>query len=241
MINAYIIRIDGNSVNFDSSNKLIQSIKDTNSDITPHILEATTPETISTHLRAEFSYYNPKEYFWGYPRSPEQNKLCIKSGLFLSCYAAKNQSVVEACSISHMRAWDKCVELDEPIIVFESDALLTREFKESDVSSTMLCGLNDPRGATRRAQVFHDKCSGSVGTARVPLVNYPNEFPFPQGIAGNSAYYITPSAARKLLDNINYYGMYPNDAYMCSELFPWIRIVYPYITKVQGTVSTTTR
>jgi hypothetical protein len=75
----------------------------------------------------------------------------------------------------------------------------------------------------------------------VPTVNTVDEPPMPQGLAGHSAYYITPKGAKKLLDMIPEIGMWPNDAYMCKELFPWIRVVYPYFTRVQGTRSTTTR
>ena len=64
--------------------------------------------------------------------------------------------------------------------------------------------------------------------------------PYPQGLAGHSAYYIEPEGAKELLDKVETYGMFPNDAYMCRELFPWIRVVYPYYTRISGESSTTT-
>jgi GR25 family glycosyltransferase involved in LPS biosynthesis len=137
-----------------------------------------------------------------------------------------------------MRLWDLCVLSKEPIIIFEADALMTRKY---DVDfDEMVVGLNDPRGTTRRADVFHERVSSREGVQVPPTVNRVGEM-MPQGLAGHSAYYIKPEGAKQLLDNVKKYGMWPNDAYMCKELFPWIRVVYPYFTKVQGTASTTTR
>ena len=62
----------------------------------------------------------------------------------------------------------------------------------------------------------------------------------PQGLPGNSAYIITPAAARQLIDMTNQIGIWPNDALMCKQLLPDILwSAYPYYTKVQGNKSTT--
>jgi GR25 family glycosyltransferase involved in LPS biosynthesis len=60
-------------------------------------------------------------------------------------------------------------------------------------------------------------------------------------LAGNSAYYITPYGARKMLAMADEFGSWPNDALMCKELLNRsIGVVYPYFTKVQNIKSTTT-
>jgi GR25 family glycosyltransferase involved in LPS biosynthesis len=233
MINAYIIKLEGQS-----STRLIESIADTNNKIKPIIFEATTPETIESHLQNEFQYFDGSTFKWTWPTDASQNHLDMKTGLYKFAYDALNQDKKVACSISHMRLWDLCATKDKPIIIFEPDAMVTRKIDTSQLKGHKVVGLNDPRGATRRSNVFHEKMRNGIHP--VPSVNNSGEFE-PQGLAGNSAYYIEPEGARELLDKVKDYGMWPNDAYMCKELFPWIRVVYPYYTKVVPTVSTTTR
>lgn len=234
---AYIIVLQDDKNQVAIANKLLRSIKETRSDLSPHFLNATTPETLLDDI-AQFKYLD--KYNWNWPHVPMMDGLDLATGLYKKCYRASDQKKVEACGVSHIRAWEKCIELDEPILVLESDALFTRRFDPSQFEGNGydLVGLNDPRGATRRAQDFHNAASMVQGIATPPRFNDPQ--PVPHGIAGNSAYYITPKFAKKLLSRVEAYGMWPNDAIMCFELFPEIRIVYPYYTKVQGTQSTTT-
>ena len=62
----------------------------------------------------------------------------------------------------------------------------------------------------------------------------------PQGLAGNSAYLIKPFAAQELLDKFKEVGGWPNDEVMCSQFFPWLRVINPPYTALQLLGSTTT-
>ena len=239
-MNAYIIRIDDHKGQSESAQKLTSSIVKTGSVIQPVFFSATIPETINTHLHTEFKYFDYRNYKWNYPLHSSENKLDLATGLYKKAYAAADPKRVEACLISHMRLWDKCVTDDTPMVVLEADALFTRQFNLDEVLGTTICGLNDPRSATRRAKVFHDSVRQKHGIQSVPTVNLVGEDPCPQGIAGNSAYYITPQGAKTLLDLVTLYGAMPNDAIMCKELIPELRVIYPYFTRVQSTQSTTT-
>lgn len=55
--------------------------------------------------------YNPQKFIYNYRRPAAPGEL--------GCYA------------SHMLGWDKCVELDEPIIIFEDDFILNPGAKEA--------------------------------------------------------------------------------------------------------------
>ena len=102
-----------------------------------------------------------------------------------------------------------------------------------------ILGLNDPRGATRKSQLYHEKVVSqkSSPVAEVPWIDSKD---IPQGLAGNSAYIIKPSAAEHLIEKIKHIGLWPNDALMCKQLFPWLQQAYPYYTTVQGIKSSTT-
>lgn len=237
MINGYIITLEEQK---DLNRDFISSLEKTKSEIRPIVFEATTPDTIDDHLKNEFNYFSGSDFKWTWPMKPIENHIDMRTGIYKFAYTAVDQQKKIACSISHMRLWDLCVTSDEPIIVFEADAVLTRQWNADEMGAAKFVGLNDPRGATRRAQIFHDKVSRINGLQKVPTINNIGEFE-PQGIAGHSAYYITPEGAKILLDSVKKYGMWPNDAYVCKELFPWILVVYPYFTRVQMTASTTTR
>tara|TARA_R110002111_G_scaffold47083_7_gene84418 strand:- start:129 stop:854 length:726 start_codon:yes stop_codon:yes gene_type:complete len=226
---------------------LTRSIEKTESPLELHWLPATTPLTIKDDRKAF-----PK-FRWTWPMLATQDGLCMETGVFKFVYQAKEYSKKIACSLSHMKAWQKCVDLDEPIVIFEADAVVKRKI---DIRSIMyeysyqcnapdqafVIGLNDPRGATRRAGTYHAKqVEYGEGINPVSTVNESGENPVPQGLAGNSAYYITPTGAKNLLQGAEEYGMWPNDAFMCKELFPFLRQAYPYYTTISGTESTTTR
>lgn len=195
--------------------------------------------------------YSLRNFFrWTWPIDQHQERLDIETGLYLKPYAATDPEKVIACTISHMRAWLYCIKHDKDIVIFEHDAVQTRSFDYSKLTRKSpqfgIVSLNSPRRATRRAAAFHETLSQQYikdpkqFLYPVPSVNTSNDPPLPQGLPGNSAYVIQPWAARKLLEKTIEIGMWPNDALICKEFFPWIKSAFPYVTEVQGTKSTTT-
>ena len=75
----------------------------------------------------------------------------------------------------------------------------------------------------------------------IPLIDGGDEVPLPMGLAGNSAYVIRPHAAKEVLEAMKSIGMWPNDAILCRQLFPWLRVTKQYYTTTQRGVSTTTQ
>ena len=150
-----------------------------------------------------------------------------------------------ACSLSHMKLWKWSVDNNETIVVLEHDAVFTSKFDPQDLTSDAawgVVGLNDPRGNTRKGQLFHNIASAKKWhSTSVPEIDNTQEPPLPMGIAGNSAYIIRPWAAKELLKINKSIGVWPNDAIMCKQLFPWLRVVYPYYSTTQRNVSSTTQ
>ena len=237
MINGYVITLDTSQESIEASHKCIGSIRNTESDIMPVVFTATTPTDIKKHLE-EIDMGNCE---WTYPVTKEEDGLDILSGLYLRHYPTANNNNRVACAVSHMRLWHKCSIGKKPIIILEHDAIFTRKFVFEPLEEEFkggILGLNDPRGATRRSDVFHNVASSKMGLQDVPTVD---DMQVPQGLAGNSAYLITPTAAKKLLDKVREVGIWANDALMCKQFFPWMQVVYPYYTTIQrGLKSTTT-
>jgi GR25 family glycosyltransferase involved in LPS biosynthesis len=240
MLDAYIITMSNNAGSLDmAENLFINSCTVVN----PKKFEATQPASIYRHIQEVFG----RQVAWSWPTRSSDDEHCLYTGLYKKTYPAENQDRVVACALSHYRLWKLCVELDEEIVVLEHDA----RFLPTVSSETILdilqdkswgaVGLNDPRGNTRKGQLFHAKVAAcGDGINRVPIIDEPTELPLPMGLAGNSAYIIRPHMAKRLLEEVARIGMWPNDAVMCRQLFRDLKVVYPYATTVVRGKSTTT-
>lgn len=234
---AFIITMINDHSSTVAARKCLQSIKNTKSLINPFLIDATTPIDLKFHLK-DFGLTLDR---WTYPKSPAETKKDIKTGLQLTGYRASDYTKVVACLVSHMRLWRLATEINETIIVLEHDALFTTKFDIKEIHQKFtggIMGLNNPIGATRKAKLY-DKLVKERKSEDYAAPWIDQRY-IPQGIAGNSAYLIKPEAAQHLLDKVNEIGMWPNDALMCKQLFPWLQQAYPYYTTVQGTKSSTT-
>jgi GR25 family glycosyltransferase involved in LPS biosynthesis len=249
---AFIISMVNNSQSQLSTEKVLKSIEQTRTKVTPNVFPATTPETIIDDIKSSFgeSYVNAfltsnkRDVNYTWPKTAAEDRIDFSTGIYRRAYAAADWRKVAACSVSHMRLWQHGINIDEPIMILEHDAIFLRSFDYKDLEDQWnggVCGLNDPRGTTRKARIYDQKVREVSGLCTVPYVDDPSDIPLPSGLAGNSAYIIKPWAAKKLLDKMVEVGIWPNDALMCRQFFPWLQQYFPYLTTVQGTPSTTTR
>lgn len=267
VIKGFIISMINNHQSSVSTRKLLKSIEITKSLIQPFIFPATEPQTIDSDIQSAFSkeygqgLYKNKQLNYTWPKTTVEDGIDFSTGIYKRAYAAADWRRVAACSVSHMRLWQHCIDINEPILILEHDSIFVRKFKYKTIAlcgkrelsirdkeqkqtgewSGGICGINSPFGTTRKAAVFNAKISASEGIHTVPYVDDPGDIPLPNGLPGNSAYIIKPWAAKKLLDKTLEIGIWPNDALMCRQFFPWLQHYYPYFTQVQGTPSTTTR
>ena len=165
----------------------------------------------------------------------------LKSGLIKSAYTTADPRKRISCFVSHWYLWQKCVKLDEMILILEHDS---RFIKKLPADSTFaradfdIIGINDPSMATRKSKIYHDMILERVDFFQpVPRID---EFNIPQGLAGNSAYVIKPAGAKLMLELSQEYGMWPNDALMCYQLVPKLGVTRNFYTRIQGLRSTTT-
>jgi len=238
VMKSFVISLVNDHESTVATRRVIESIQTTGSTLEPIVLPATTPKTIAHGIKS----LGMSGIEWTYPMDVHEDGLDLKTGLRLTHYETANHSNRVACMISHMRCWKKAIDLNETIVVLEHDAFFTRQFWPEVLTSEWkggIIGLNDPRGATRRSGIFHEQVSSKKGLQPVPTID---DMDVPQGLAGNSAYMISPKGAKKLLDKVREVGMWPNDALMNKQFFPWLEVVYPYYTTIQrGLKSTTTQ
>lgn len=164
------------------------------------------------------------------------NTTCPVTGLYMTDYHKANREAKIGCAMSHHSLWKRCVELDEPILILEHDVVFLRAFEEFEFHG--ICQINDPSGATP----FGDRWSRSM-VARGTTGVHPKQWVqrnrnIPDGLAGNSAYVIKPFAAQELMDKYRDLGVWPNDATMCKQLFPYLQEYFPFVTRVEQRMST---
>lgn len=137
-----------------------------------------------------FSHYNEKKRLWlkGYPLTKGE----------LGCFA------------SHYLLWEKCVELDRPIIIMEDHALLNDNFSYVVKHANSLL----------RQDGFYKFNSSDDSTYKVlySLSGACSVVKFTHSTMFTTGYILTPNCAKQLLEHANEW-VYPVDDYMDQE---WI-------------------
>jgi len=233
MNDAYVITLQGNDLSESCAEKLIESSRAVNNEFEPIKFYGIIPERVISLMQL----HNLK---WNYPLT--EPVLDMQTGLWKHPYVTAVSEKRIACFLSHYLLWKMCAKNEEGMFIFEHDA----EFIERvDVtmlneSSFDIIALNDPRGATRKSSEYYQAVKLRLPEKVVPVPKIDQD-QIPQGLPGNSAYFIKPEGARKLLKLVSEYGAWPNDAIMCRQLMPKkLGIVTMFNTKVQGVESTTT-
>ena len=178
--------------------------------------------------------------YWNYPWVG--SNLDIATGLLKISYPTAVPSKRISCAESHYNLWVKCLDADENFLIQEHDSIWKRQLSQHfDLQGYSIVGINDPRGATRMSNKYHSETqinpsSFRHSVSRAPLIDQAN---IPQGIAGNSAYIITPKGAQQMINLVSDYGLWPNDALMCRQLLPQLGQSRTYYTRLLGLPSTT--
>jgi GR25 family glycosyltransferase involved in LPS biosynthesis len=96
---------------------------------------------------------------------------------------------VQGCFYSHYRLWQKCVELNEPIVIWEDDIVLVRPYIPIEWTDVLVLALGHPK-KTDRYRHYYDNPEGEPFAADY----YQSSMP------GCCGYAIKPGAAQKLLN-----------------------------------------
>ena len=230
---AYVIRMKDDVSSERLANNLIMSSIKSDNDFNITKFDAITPNRVASLM----ALHNVK---WNYPW--EGSVTDFSSGLLKTAYPTRDRNKRIACFLSHFLLWKQCAKSEYGMFIFEHDAIFTKQVDVQALrdASYDIISLNDPRGATRKSGVFHEKVqSHSSSVAPIPQID---DVSVPQGLPGNSAYFIKPEGAKKLLKLVSEFGAWPNDAIMCRQLMPrQLGSVQDYCTTVQKSISTTTQ
>lgn len=228
---AYAIVIEGNKTSEKGYETLVLSSKSVGNEFEINRYNAVTSKNVKEIMRQS-------EVSWNYPW--EGKVIDFKTGLTKRAYQTRDRGARMGCSMSHFGLWQKCFQDKEPILILEHDSmfLCPIDFDIRDTNFRVL-GLNNPLMATRKAQDYYDKIVSNYDKYQLtPYID--TDIKVPQGLAGNSAYIITPQAAEKLISLVYEHGLWPNDSIMCRQLMTGLGVTRKFYTRIQGLPSTTT-
>ena len=100
-----------------------------------------------------------------------------------------NTPGVKGCFYSHLRLWQKCVELNEPIIVWEDDIVLTRPYMPIEWTDVLILALGHPS----KTEKYIHYLENPMGVPRAKPY-------FQSSMPGCCGYALKPHAAKKLID-----------------------------------------
>ena len=203
----------------------------------------------------KFSAFSPKtahnytiditnKFRWSWPWQGENFDMTL--GIKKKAYQTAVPLARVACFLSHFHLWKKCIKKNEPILILEHDALFAFKVKvpEPSAFNNGVVSINDPRGATRKSQLYHDMVQSGPSRDNSNLTEAPwidADHTIVQGLPGNSAYIIHPDFAEQLVEFVDRYGAWPNDATICKNIFPGrLFCMQEYSTTLQRLPSTTT-
>jgi len=152
--------------------------------------------------------------------------------------AKKQNKGMQGCFLSHYQLWERCLELNEPILIFEHDALIIRPLPDNFLNLfthhailDYACHYPDYEEIVLR--------DGPLKITNFPFIeNVPATYKGLNSshVKGSHAHAIKPEGARTLISNVKKYGFVASD--MCVNQFYTSYItIDPIIARVNPFVS----
>jgi len=156
--------------------------------------------------------------------TPEQEPEMIASMLKIPTHLFKDEYSrylnVLSCFLSHYHLWLKCLELEQPIIIFEHDAVVVDSIPVNKPFSHLM-SIGKP----------------SYGKFNTGLTLGVNKLFSKRYLPGAHAYMLKPSGAYALTKAALSVAR-PTDVFLNSDTFPWIEEYYPWPVEVRDTFTT---
>jgi len=120
---------------------------------------------------------------------------------------------VGACFASHYLLWKKCVELNEPILILEHDAI----FKENlpDIDFKMCVTFGRPSYIRPDHMIYVEPKDGLQSLHQLNFL-------------GHHAYAIKPDAAKLFCEDVKRIPLSANDVWVNTNSYPWLEEYRPY-------------
>lgn len=116
----------------------------------------------------------------------------------------------KSCFLNHVRLWEKCIEIDEPIAVIEHDSHCIRAWDNVKFDEVLVLNINSALFKQKIIKEFWSKKNKKKPILHTGLHDYISNLVYHRNnkwhdasiIPGTAAYAITPKGATKLLKSV---------------------------------------
>lgn len=157
-------------------------------------------------------------------------------GARIESFKVESKKVYEtkkSCFTNHVRVWQKCLKLNEPVAFIEHDAGNVRDWNNILFDEVLILNAES---AFRQPVFDHVKNKPSLNLGLnqyldTPLIyNKENQWKGSAMMPGTAAYAVTPKGAQKLLYNLYKYGWEQSDYFINSHNVNIQYVVPEYFT-----------
>lgn len=138
---------------------------------------------------------------------------------------------VKGCFLSHFFLWQKCIQLNEPIAIFEHDGLLIRQVPEDILNHFTDVLTLDPCDQYSKDYEYCLAHTGPYVFSEYFNYKAKKNTIFGEYLRGAYAYIIKPHAAERIVEQCIKYGFVPADQQIGKKLVD-IRSVFPSIARL---------
>ena len=195
---SYIIYVKGHEKSEQYANACLKSCL--NSGFEAELLEGVTPDTIDQYDQ--------------YPEIEDGRATYFKKE------NTKKYLTKKSCFTNHVRVWEKCIELNEPVAFLEQDSYCVWNWDNIRFDELLILNI---QSAFKQPVFDHIGYKPNFQLSKhvynqSPLVyNKKNAWNESIMIPGTAAYAITPKGASRLLDNLATYGWDQSDYFINSH------------------------
>lgn len=122
--------------------------------------------------------------------------------------------------LSHYSLWKECIRINQPVTIFEHDAVLQDAIPNRPFLGVL--NIGEPSYG-KFSQPRH------IGVGPLTTKKY---------LPGAHAYQVTPRGAKTLVATAQDNRARPTDVYINVDLFPWIQEYYPFVAKADDSFTT---
>jgi GR25 family glycosyltransferase involved in LPS biosynthesis len=156
------------------------------------------------------------EYAWGI--TPDDDPLSIAQSLKIPLVQFEREGEkysrylnVLSAFLSHYHLWQDCADRDEPIRIFEHDAVIKQQMPDIPMFGKRCINLGEP----------------SYGNFNTPQTIGINKLTSKKYFPGAHAYQLTPEAAKEIIE-VAKTAAGPTDVFLHIDRFPWLEEYYPW-------------
>lgn len=149
----------------------------------------------------------------------------------------KNSPGIKGCFLSHYLLWETCIALNEPIIIFEHDALMIRPLPTNvlDLFSHIML-LDHAAYFENYQEVIDNNCDLKISTFEKLEGKFTYKDMNKSHFKGSHAHMIKPLGAKTLIESSKKYGFLPLDMAV-NQHYTTYAIIEPIVARVNPLVS----